>query len=227
MNPQTEENIKFFNEYSKNFPAVRDVQSRKLSDQERFIKSQRPKITGNFLDKDSSSPKDLDFDWSKFSIAYLKVEIYDAESHLDKERHFSRGLLITGDFFHNLFKKDKKKPTFEASGDFFTYNPHPPDSSDVVHIHGSIQPVLLLEESDKILYTLDVVVFAKGFLHTKRKNSESNNVIVAVIQKHFISDKEGLIFHKEAKEALHEALSQIKSGFMKTSWKTVVFDEGA
>lgn len=213
----------FLTEYSKNFPDVQDVRSRRLSEQERFIKSQPPIIKGNFIAGDNS-PKELNFDWSKFSIAYLQVAIRDAKSLFEKEWRSSGEMLLTESFLNTLVNEDDEKPKFVPSIEFFDCsNPHPPEDCEVVHIYGDIHPVLFLSETEKILYKLDIEVFAEGCLPVKRRNRESKKVLVAVIQKHFIADKEGLIFHKEAKKALHDSLSQIKNGFVQTSWKTVVF----
>ena len=224
MNQTNKENIDFFNKYSKNFPAVRDVQSRKLSDQERFIKQQEPLIDGAAV---CMTPEGLHigagFDYSNFSGVCLHIRLMDVDCLL-----YSKGLWSTEkfclqqDFFDHLFKNSEEVPklTFIERSEFYGENGK---HKEVINVVCGIYPVLPL--GNRNLYKVDVSVEIQGKFPTvsldKTDHSRESEAIISFIQRHFTVDKEGLTFQESAKEALSECLGYVESIFMKTKDKKI------
>ena len=220
MNQTNEENINFFHEYSKNFPDIQDVQSRKISDQERFIKQQEPLIDGAAV---FMTPEGLHigtgFDYSSFSGVCLHIRLMDAAC-----LPYSKGLwspekfYLQQDFFDRLFKNSEEIPklTLIERSEFYGENGK---HKEVINVDCGIYPVLSL--GNRNLYKVDVSVEVQGKFPTRTDHSKGFEAIISFIQRHFTVDKEGLTFQESAQEALADCLGCVESIFMATKDKKV------
>lgn len=222
MNQTNKEKIDFFNEYSKNFPDFRDVQSKKISDQERFIKQQAPFIDGASIVADYGGYfMETNFNCSDFSAVKLDIHLIDAECLVyHKTMHSCVEFSLKQEFFNRLFSDEKSIPTINLikPSDFYGEDGKQKES---VRVICSIYPVLPLE--NRLLYKVDVSVEIPGTfpIKTDHYKTSSSEAIVNFVQRHFTVDKEGLTFQEEAEGALADCFRLIKEIFIDTKDKKI------
>ena len=220
MNKNIEENIEFFAKYGKNFPNARDVQSKKLSDQERFIKQQEPLIDGAKICADYGGYfEQTNFDCSGFSGVNLNIRLMDADCLVYSKSMWSAvKFSLQQEFFNRLFKHEKDVPELTPirPSDFYGENGKHKELVDIICY---IYPVLPLENRN--LYKVDVSVEIKGTYPTKTNYKATSDSIVNFVQKHFTVDKEGLTFQASVEEALLDCFFFIKEIFIGTKDKKI------
>lgn len=220
MDTETKDNIEFFDKYGKNFPDIQDIQSKKISDQERFIKQQQPHIDGASIYADYGGCfVKTNLDCSRFPGVSLEIRLMDADCLLYGKSMWScRKFKLQQEFFNHLFTEEKDIPeliSIDSSG-FYEKNGRRKELVDIICY---IYPVLPLENRN--LYKVDVSVEIKGDFPTKTTYKAGSEVIVNFVQRHFIVDKEGLTFQSAAEEALSDCFHLIKEIFIETKDKKI------
>ena len=213
-------NIEFFNDYIKNFPSIEDIQSKKVSDQERFIKQQEPHIDGAAIYADYGGYfLETNFDCSEFSGVNLEIRLMDADCLLYSKSLWScEKFQLSQEFFNHLFKKENITPELISINPSDLYGENG-KHKELLDVRCHIYPVLPLENSN--LYKVDVSVEIKGTFPTKTDSNSSSKAIVNFVQRHFVVDKEGITFQLAAEEALADCLFLIKEIFTDTKYKKI------